>query len=86
MLDRGQVRPAVITTPAGVDMPLTGLDVDGPAYRTITADGTVHPRRFAFSIQLSAVQLGLAIAANPNAKAQSLIDANTIAQAIIDAA
>ena len=84
MLDRGQVRPAVITTAAGVDMPLTGLDVDGPAYRTVTADGTVHPRRFAFSIQLSAVQLGLAIAANPNAKAQSLIDANTIAQAIID--
>ena len=84
MLDRGQVRPAVVTTPMGVDMPLTGLDVDGPSYRTVTADGTVHPRRFAFSIQLSAVQLGLAIAANPNSRAQSLIDANTIAQAIID--
>lgn len=83
MMDRGQLALATLMH-EGVERPLSGLLVDGPAHNTVDARGRVHPRRFVLSIQLSADQLGLAIAANPGRRARSLIDAHTIARHILD--
>ena len=44
------------------------------------------PDRYCLSIQLSAVQLGLAIAANPGRRAQSLVDAHRIAEDVLASA
>ncbi|WAL39248.1 FAD/NAD(P)-binding protein [Brevibacterium sp. BRM-1] len=84
MLDRGQVCAATLEGPDGIELPLSGLLVDGEAFNTVDPRGHVHPRRFVLSIQLSADQLGLAIAANPQRRARTLIDAHRIAQAILD--
>nr|WP_284711017.1 FAD/NAD(P)-binding protein [Brevibacterium sp. XM4083] len=84
MLDRGQLTSARLTLDDGREKRLSGLAVTPRPYRTIDAFGTVHPRRFALSIQLSAVQWGLAIAANPDTDAATLCDSNAAAEAILD--
>ncbi|GAA4284534.1 FAD/NAD(P)-binding protein [Brevibacterium daeguense] len=83
MLERGQLAVAAHIGPDGIEQPLSGIVVEGPAHRTVDARGHAHPRRHCLSIQLSAVQLGLAIAANPGKRAQSLIDAHRIAESIL---
>lgn len=83
MLERGQLAVAVHHRADGSLQPLSGIEVAGPAHRTVDVHGRVHPHRHCLSIQLSAVQLGLAIAANPGKRARSLIDAHRIAEAIL---
>lgn len=83
MLERRQLTAAVHRNVDGIVQPLSGLAVAGPAHHTVDALGQVHPHRYCLSIQLSAVQLGLAIAANPGKRAQSLIDAHRIAESIL---
>ena len=83
MIDAGQLTPAALAGPDGIELPLSGLLVRGPEFHTVDAQGREHPRRFVLSIQLSTIQLGLAIAANPHRNARSLRDAHTIASAIL---
>lgn len=84
MVDRGQLTPARLTLDDGREKFLNGLALTPRPYRTIDVEGAVHPRRFALSIQLSSVQWGLAIAANPNTNAATLNDSHATAQAILD--
>ena len=84
MLDRGQITAARLTLDDGREKLLNGLALTPRPYRTIDVEGTVHPRRFALSIQLSAMQWGLAIAANPGTNATTLCDSHAAAEAILD--
>ena len=84
MVDRGQLTPARLTLDDGREKFLGGLALTPRPYRTIDVDGAVHPRRFALSIQLSSVQWGLAIAANPHSNATTLNDSHATAEAILD--
>lgn len=84
MVERGQLTPARLTLDDGREKFLNGLALTPRPYRTIGIEGAVHPRRFALSIQLSSVQWGLAIAANPNTNAATLNDAHAAATAILD--
>ncbi len=84
MLERGQLAAARLTLDDGSQKLLTGLALTPRPYRTIDAEGNPNPRRFALSLQLSAVQWGLAIAANPNANSTTLADSHAAAEAILD--
>ncbi|WP_350269725.1 FAD/NAD(P)-binding protein [Brevibacterium sp. CBA3109] len=84
MVERGQLTPARLTLDDGREKFLNGLALTPRPYRTIDVEGAVHPRRFALSIQLSSVQWGLAIAANPNTNAATLNDSHAAATAILD--
>ncbi|GAA1862961.1 FAD/NAD(P)-binding protein [Brevibacterium marinum] len=84
MIERGQLTPARLRLDDGREKLLGGLALTQRPYRTIDVDGSVHPRRFALSIQLSSVQWGLAIAANPNTNAATLSDSHAAASAILD--
>ncbi len=84
MLERGQLAAARLTLDDGRQTMLNGLAVTPRPYRTIDAEGNPHPRRFALSLQLSSVQWGLAIAANPNSNATTLCDSHAAAEAILD--
>jgi len=83
MLDRGQLCAATHDLDDGTRVPSSGLAVTGSPYRTLDAHARVHPDRYCFSLQLSSVQLGLAIAATPAANAQTLRDADAIARAVL---
>lgn len=83
MLDRGQLAVAELELGDGVVQPLSGLDVDPETLRTRDGRGYPHPHRYCLSIQLSAVQFGLAIAANPHKSARTLRDAHRIAEQIL---
>lgn len=83
MLDRGQLCAARHTLDDGTTVSSTGLAVTESPYRTIDVRGTAHPARFCLSLQLSSVQLGLAIAANPDSDARTLRDADAIARAVL---
>ncbi|GAA2095784.1 FAD/NAD(P)-binding protein [Brevibacterium salitolerans] len=84
MLDRGQLRVAEHRLDPTTVVPSSGLAVTRPPYRTVDARGRVHPARFVLSLQLSSVQLGLAIAANPDSDARTFRDADAVARAILD--
>ena len=86
MLERGQLAVATHEDSSGRVQPLSGIAVAGPSHRTVDEHGRVHPHRYCLSIQLSAVQLGLAIAANPGRRAQSLVDAHRIAEDVLASA
>lgn len=83
MLDRGQLCAAAHDLDDGTRVPSSGLAVTDSAYRTVDAQSRVHPRRYCLSLQLSSVQLGLAIAANPATNAQTLRDADAVARAVL---
>lgn len=82
MLDRGQLTVATITSDEGTLLPTSGPLVEPATLRTVDSRGRVHPHRYVMSIQLSSLQLGLAIAANPNSNARTLRDAHGIARRI----
>ena len=82
MLDRGQLTVATITSDEGTLLPTSGPLVERDTLRTVDSRGRVHPHRYVMSIQLSSLQLGLAIAANPNSNARTLRDAHNIARHI----
>ncbi|WP_343071790.1 FAD/NAD(P)-binding protein [Brevibacterium renqingii] len=84
MLERGQLTAARLTLDDGREKSLNGLALTPRPYRTIDVEGRVHPRRFALSIQLSSMQWGLAIAANPGVDAATLNDSHAAAEAILD--
>jgi uncharacterized NAD(P)/FAD-binding protein YdhS len=84
MLERGQLTAARLTLDDGREKFLNGLALTPRPYRTIDVEGQVHPRRFALSIQLSSMQWGLAIAANPGTNAATLNDSHAAAEAILD--
>ncbi|WP_051298198.1 FAD/NAD(P)-binding protein [Brevibacterium album] len=83
MLDRGQLTAAEHRLDETTVAPSTGLAVTGSPYRTVDARGRVHPARFVLSLQLSSVQLGLAIAANPQSDARIFRDADAVARAVL---
>lgn len=83
MLDAGRVRARESQLANGRLYRASGLEVAGPAHRTVNAAGEVHPGRYALGLQLSAVQWGLAIAAQPGTNAPSLRDADAIARAVL---
>ena len=84
MLERGQLTVATHDLDDGTTVTSSGLAVTEAPYRTVDARGRVHPARFCLSIQLSSVQLGLAIAANPHTDAQTLRDADAVARAVLN--
>jgi hypothetical protein len=83
MLERGQLSAAAHLLDDGTTVQSTGLAVTEAPYRTVDARGRAHPARYCLSIQLSSVQLGLAIAANPGTDARTLRDADAVARAIL---
>lgn len=83
MMDRGQLRAAVHELEDGTRVQSTGLAVTESPYRTVDTQDRVHPARYCLSIQLSSVQMGLAIAANPAADAQTLRDSDAVARAVL---
>ena len=84
----GLVRVRAMETRDGVaTMPGTGLDVTRPPYRAVRVDGGVEPGVLVLGLQLSAVQWGVAIAAEAGASAElgarTLADADRIAAAVL---
>lgn len=82
MLDRGQLTVATVTSDEGTLLPSSGPLVERATLRTVDSHGRVHPNRYVMSIQLSSLQLGLAIAANPQTNARTLRDADGVARRI----
>jgi hypothetical protein len=76
-----ETRDGVATVPG------TGLDVTRPPYRAVRVDGGVEPGVLVLGLQLSAVQWGVAIAAEAGASAElgarTLADADRIAAAVL---
>ncbi|MUN64036.1 hypothetical protein GMA12_12955 [Kocuria sediminis] len=84
----GLVRVRAMETRDGVaTVPGTGLDVSRPPYRAVRVDGGVEPGVHVLGLQLSAVQWGVAIAAEAGASAElgarTLADADRIAEAVL---
>ncbi|WIG16635.1 FAD/NAD(P)-binding protein [Kocuria rosea] len=84
----GLVRVRAMETRDGVaTVPGTGLDVTRPPYRAVRVDGGVEPGVLVLGLQLSAVQWGVAIAAEAGASAElgarTLADADRIAAAVL---
>ena len=86
LLETGRVRPRRTQLANGRLYTSSGLDVVGPAHRTVDAAGRVHPGRHVLGLQLSAVQWGLAIAAQPGTAPRSLRDADALAQTLLESA
>lgn len=82
MLESGQVVPARVDVD-GVEQVSSGLLVEGPAMHTVDSRGRAHPHRYVHSIQLSAVRMGLAIAANPGRGARMLRDAHALVEDLL---
>lgn len=83
MMERGQLRARVTETPLAGSVVGSGLDVTAAPYRTLNSRGQAHPHRYVLGLQLSSVQWGLAIAAQPGTSPQSIADADAIARAIL---
>ncbi|MCM3687993.1 MULTISPECIES: FAD/NAD(P)-binding protein [Kocuria] len=84
----GLVRVRAMATVDGVaTVPSTGLDVSAPPYRAVRVDGGVEPGVFVLGLQLSAVQWGVAIAAEAGSSAElgarTLADADRVAAAVL---
>lgn len=84
----GLVRVRAMETRDGVaTVPSTGLDVSRPPYRAVRVDGGVEPGVHVLGLQLSAVQWGVAIAAEAGSCAElgarTLADADRIAEAVL---
>ncbi|GGG61102.1 adenylate cyclase [Kocuria dechangensis] len=84
----GLVRVRSLSTADGVaTVPSTGLDVSGPPYRAVRVDDDVEPGVFVLGLQLSAVQWGVAIAAEGGAPAElgarTLADADRVAEEVL---
>lgn len=77
--ERGEVRKDMWASRGSGKQVLTGsIDVDG-LYSPITADGTVHQRRFLLGVPVSTAQPGSAITAEPGTSAQLLRHAEAVA-------
>lgn len=84
----GLVRVRSLGTADGVaTVPSTGLDVSGSPYRAVRVDDDVEPGVFVLGLQLSAVQWGVAIAAEAGAPAElgarTLADADRVAAEVL---
>lgn len=83
LLADGLARPYPMTTADGEQVPGSGLDVVGPAYRMVDAAALPHRGIFVIGLQLSSAQWGTAIAAEAGADlgdgARTLGDAQAIA-------
>ncbi|MCJ8506110.1 FAD/NAD(P)-binding protein [Kocuria flava] len=84
----GLVRVRALDTVDGVaTVPSTGLDVTAAPYRAVRVDGGAEPGIFVLGLQLSAVQWGVAIAAEAGASAElgarTLADADRVAEAVL---
>lgn len=88
LLRRGTVRARTIMADDGVAVVSAGLDVTSPPYRAVDGTGRVQESVFVIGLQLAAVQWGTAIAAEAegalDAGGRTLLDADTIAAAILD--
>ncbi|MGC5566043.1 FAD/NAD(P)-binding protein [Streptomyces sp. FR-108] len=82
----GQCRPYVIRDAEHGDYETGGLDVTGRPYRVITADGTAHPRRFAYGVPTESVHWVTAAGIRPGVNSVILGDADAIALALLDLA
>jgi hypothetical protein len=87
----GLVRVRAMDARDGVaTVPGTGLDVTRSPHRAVRVDGGVEPRVFVLGLQLSAVQWGVAIAAEAGAPAElgarTIADADRVAEAVLAAA
>lgn len=83
LLADGLARPYPMTTADGEQVPGSGLDVVGPAYRMVDAAAMPHRAVFVIGLQLSSAQWGTAIAAEAGADlgdgARTIGDAQAIA-------
>lgn len=88
LLAQGTVRSMTFMTEDGVPVASAGLDVTTPPYRAIDRAGKPHESLFVLGLQLASVQWGTAIAAEAGAPLEAgsstLLDADTIAGAILD--
>lgn len=83
LLADGLARPYPMTNADGEQVPGSGLDVVGPAYRMVDAAAMPHRAVFVIGLQLSSAQWGTAIAAEAGADlgdgARTIGDAQAIA-------
>ncbi|WGW11195.1 FAD/NAD(P)-binding protein [Saxibacter everestensis] len=83
LLTTGAARVRVTHLPEGIEHEGTGLDVTARPYRLIDASGQAHKHRYVIGLQLSSVQWGTAIAAQPGSNAVTLQDADALARDIL---
>ncbi|WP_285727166.1 FAD/NAD(P)-binding protein [Psychromicrobium xiongbiense] len=87
LLDDGLVRPATHLLADGAEVAGSGLDVTDAPHRAVDAQGRAG-QLYVLGLQLSSVQWGTAIAAQAQAEHpsgyQTLLDADRIAQAILE--
>lgn len=83
LLNRGEARPYRLANPDGSNYETGGLDVAQRTHNMITADGTVHPRRFALGVPTESVRWVTAAGPRPGVNSVTLGDADCIARAIL---
>lgn len=91
LIAEGLLRPRLMMTAEGTPVPASGLDVASHPYRPLDATGAVTDGLYVLGLQLSAVQWGIAIAAEARPKngpvyrsgQRTLRDADEIARAVL---
>jgi hypothetical protein len=90
LLEDGLGRPRLMLGVEGGPVETSGLDVTGPPYRPVGANGRVTEGLYVLGLQLSSAQWGTSIAAEAGASvhggARTLKDADDIARDILDRA
>ncbi|WP_040585238.1 FAD/NAD(P)-binding protein [Segniliparus rugosus] len=83
LLDTGQCRPYEIASEDGRSYQTGGLAVTERPYLIVRADGTAHPRRFAYGVPTESVHWVTAAGARPGVGSVTLEDADAIARAAL---
>ncbi|MFI5797416.1 FAD/NAD(P)-binding protein [Streptomyces sp. NPDC051677] len=83
LLATGQCRPYVIRDAEHGDYETGGLAVTDRPYRVVAADGTAHPRRFAYGVPTESVHWVTAAGIRPGVNSVTLGDADAIALALL---
>ena len=83
LLDTGQCRPYEIASEDGRSYQTGGLAVTERPYAIVRADGTAHPRRFAYGVPTESVHWVTAAGARPGVGSVTLEDADAIARAAL---
>ncbi|MEU5125346.1 FAD/NAD(P)-binding protein [Streptomyces mobaraensis NBRC 13819 = DSM 40847] len=83
LLDTGQCAPHRVPTEGGPAYETGGLAVTERPYRVVAADGTAHPRRFAYGVPTEGVHWVTAAGTRPGVDSVTLADADAIARSVL---
>ncbi|WP_312018641.1 FAD/NAD(P)-binding protein [Streptomyces sp. I05A-00742] len=83
LLDTGQCAPHRVPSADGPDHETGGLAVTERPYRLVAADGTAHPRRFAYGVPTEGVHWVTAAGTRPGVDSVTLADSDAIARSAL---